>query len=335
MTIVFFVISLIGLSYALSRATDVLVSGLKELAEGTAMEDYGLTTLLVALATSLPELFVGVASALENRPSLIVGTVVGSNIATFSLILGGAALISGRVKAKDKIFRQDILLSFLIGSLPLVLMLDGVLSRENGFILLAVYAMFNMFVLRGKRRKKLVQAENEYYDDDPFWHRIVSFAGRREVEVGLGKFLIGSVVLVVSSGLIVELASRIATELGAPIILVGMFMVAVGTSLPELAFEIKTIRKREYTMAFANVVGSIVVNSTLVLGVVSAISPIVMDGALPAYNMSVLAFVLLFFVFWYMVYTKKTLERWEGAVLLGLYLAFVFVQISFDTLVVS
>lgn len=326
MTILFLIIALLALSYGLSKATDYLVNGLEQLAQGTAFQAYGLTTLVVALATSLPELFVAVASALEGTESLTLGIVLGSNIANISLVIGGAALLSGVVKARDNLFWRDVIYAFVIGMTPLVMMMDKSLSRIDGLVLIGIYLVFSLITLSGKEKKEIKEVEKEYYSDIPMKHKILHLRAKKDVEQGMLRMLVGSVSLIIFSEWIVKLAQEIAVELQLPMILVGLFMISVGTSLPELAFEIKTVSKREYMMAFANIIGSTVVNSSLVLGVSAFLRPIYLQGDAQSYYISVIAFVVIFALFWLMTRTKKKLERWEGGVLVVVYLLFIVAQ---------
>src|SRR5690606_11192199 len=132
-----------------------LVTGLNQLVKGTAVDSFGITAIFISLATSLPELFVGVASALKGDSNLSLGVLMGSNISNISLMLGLAALVAGQLKAADKVFKKDILYTFLIGCLPLVLLLDKNLSRIDGAVLLIVYAIYNILTLTTKRKRRL------------------------------------------------------------------------------------------------------------------------------------------------------------------------------------
>ncbi len=324
--LLFLAIALLALSYILSRATDVLVIGINQLSKGTTFEAYGLTTFLVALATSLPELFVGVASALEGESTLPLGVVVGSNIANVSLVIGGAAVISGLVRAQNRVFKKDILYAFLVGCLPLLMLLDKELSRLDGLVLLVVYVLFIAVTMTRKKQQRLEKVEEEYYEDTDISHKILRVLGKKEVEQGMLRLTLGSATLIICSDLIVRLSSSIADLVHIPVIIVGLFMVSVGTSLPELTFEIKTIGKKEYLMAFGNIVGSTVANSSLILGVVAMLSPVKLGQGSTAYFASVIAFVVIFALFWGFVWSKKTLERWEGLVLVAAYFVFVLVQ---------
>lgn len=326
--LVFLVIALIVLSYVLSRSTDVLVAGIKQLAEGTAFEAYGLTTFLVALATSLPELFVGVTAALAGEQNLPLGVAIGSNIANVSLVLGGAALVVGAVKATQRVYRRDVFYAFLIGCLPLLMLFDRKLSRIDGVVLLVVYLIFVVMSLTGKQRKRVEKVGEEYYEEAGLTHRVLMMLGKKDVEQGMLRLTVGSALLIVSADLIVKLSGMIAEIVHIPLMLVGLFMVSVGTSMPEISFEMKTVRRREYMMAFGNVIGSTVANAALILGVVSVLAPIKLNESNSrAYFLSVIAFVVIFGVFWGFSLSKKALERWEGAVLLLMYALFLAVQV--------
>ena len=327
MMMVGLVVALIVLSYVLSRSTDILVSGINQLARGTSFEAYGLTTFLVALATSLPELFVGVTAALEGRTTLPLGVAVGSNIANVSLIIGGAAVMAGMVKAQGEIYKKDIVYAFIVGCLPLLMLLDKKLSRLDGVVLLMVYVFFVMVTMNRKKKKRLESVEHEYYEEQSVTHKILSVMGKKEVEQGLARLVMGSALLIVCADLIVKISVTIAGILRVPLLIVGLFMVSVGTSLPELTFEVKTIGKKEYMMAYGNVVGSTVANAALILGVVGVLSPVMLspEGSL-GYFISVIAFVVVYGLFWGFSWSKKRLDRWEGAVLVLVYFVFAAIE---------
>ena len=139
--------------------------------------------------------------------------------------------------------------------------------------------------------------------------------------------------LIFSADMIVKLGTTIAGGLGVPVFLVALFLIAIGTSLPELSFEIEAIKKGQAVMALGDLFGSVVVNSTLILGIVALIQPIELDGGLPgrqaglpAYLMSAAVFGVMFLLFWWFIRSKKKLERWEGAVLAAAYLVFALLE---------
>jgi len=134
-------------------------------------------------------------------------------------------------------------------------------------------------------------------------------------------------VMVVAADLLVQVAGDLAVSLKIPAFLMGLFVVAVGTSLPELVFEIEAIRKKEIGMVYGNLLGSVAANSTLVLGLTAMISPVNLNNGFKPYLLATVAFVVVFGVFWLLVRTKKRLDRWEGAVLILIYLVFAWIEL--------
>jgi len=134
-----YILLLAVFSVLLIKATEIVTDSLQRLAEITKIGKFALTSLLLALATSVPELVVGVTAALEGRPNLALGTVLGSNIADISLVVGGAALIGGSFSVAGEWLKMDIFSVFLAGVMPLILLMDSQLSRVDGLILLFIF----------------------------------------------------------------------------------------------------------------------------------------------------------------------------------------------------
>ena len=296
-----------------------MVINLKRLAKTTRLGDFAVTTFILALATSLPELFVGIASALEGSPNLSLGNIIGSNIANLSLVIGGAALIGGGVAVHGLFLRRDVFYAFLAGAAPMILLFDKSLSRVDGLILLALYGFYNVAVF-AERRGEVVEGEEE-----GFLRRLLRRLNHRGGGKEMAWIFLGVALLLFSADMLVRIAKWIAFSLNVPLLLVGLFLVAVGTSLPELAFELRAIRARKPGMVFGDLLGSIVANGTLVIAVTSLLAPIRIQ-AFNEYLLATMAFVLIFALFYIFIRTKKKLERWEGVVLLGVYILFIFLE---------
>jgi len=310
---------LTGFSFLLIKATDIVSESLQQLSRLTRIGKFAMTSFLLTLATSAPELVVGVAAALEGTPNLALGTVVGSNIANVSLVIGLAAVIGGSFSVVGEFLKVDIFSVFLAGVMPLMLLLDGRLSRVDGLILLLVYGAYNFGLL------------NKYNTSPPTrgWRllsRMFNGNNRGKMSRWLAWLFLGGAMLVFAADMIVNVGAELATGLGVPVFLIGLFFVAIGTSLPELAFQSRAVRKGQVAMALGNLMGSVVANSTLILGIVSLIRPVVLYKGLNAYLLAAAAFGVIFMLFWYLVKTKKKLERWEGAVLLLAYAVFMWLE---------
>lgn len=306
-------------SLILVWATDVLISALKILADETKLGKFALTSFILALATSIPELFVGVTSALENRPNLCLGNVLGSNIADLSLVVGGAALLGGEVMVLGKVFTRDIFLTFIVSILPIFLLLDKALSRFDGVVLILVYLFYQITVLRGKRQEL----------NGPGWikrllKRLSPLSSNHKKE--WLKFSLGVVLLLLSADLLVKASTRLALTFSIPILLIGLFLVAVGTSLPELSFSFQAIKRKEAGMVFGDLLGSLVANSTLILGTTATLHPIKI-AAFGDFLLATIFFLFIFGLFYFFTKTKRKLERWEGAILLLVYVFFAAIEL--------
>ncbi len=143
----------------------------------------------------------------------------------------------------------------------------------------------------------------------------------------IGKLFLGITLLLLSGEAIVRIANLVALNINIPIFLVGLIILSLGTTLPELAFSIRSLTDHHPTMFFGNLLGSVIANSTLIVGIVAVISPIhvvVFDNYLVAF----MAFVVSFLVFWFFTRTKHRLERWEALILLLIYIAYVVVEFA-------
>lgn len=308
----FYLFLLVLFSFLLIKASGILVSSLEKLSHSTHLSKFALTSFLIALATSLPELFVGIAAALEGKPSLSLGNVIGSNIANLSLVIGGTALVGGSMKIVGNFLKKDVFYAFLAGSLPLILLLDNYLSQIDGLILLVVYAWYLTTIFHFKERYNV-------------FNGIIKRFEKREAEVALSLFFLGIILLIFSADMLVKVSYQLARLFNIPLLLIGLFLVAVGTSLPELSFGIKAIRARQVAMVFGNLLGSVVANSCLVLGVTALIMPIQIIY-LQEYLLATIFFILIFGAFYLFVRSKRRLDRWEGGLLFLLYLLFAAVE---------
>ena len=316
MMVVIYLLLIFVFCLLLVKATDILIVNLKSLVSRTKIGAFAISSLIVGLGTSLPELLVGITSALRGTPDLSLGNVVGANIANLSLIIGGAALVGGAVYVQGEFLRQDVFWAFLAGAAPMILLFDKQLSRVDGIILLALYGFYQAAVFR--RQKKVLV----FKEDEGFIQRLIHRLNHRGTRRELGWIFLGLALLLFSADMIVRLAKTVAVILNIPILLVGLILISLGTCLPEFAFGVKAIRQHQPQMVFGNLVGSIVANANLILGLVVLISPLQVQ-AFAQYLLATMGFVVVFGAFYFFTRTKQKLERWEGAFLVGFYLAFV------------
>lgn len=320
---------LVVLCLLLIYATSLIVRSLKNLARAAHLGAFGLTAFILAISTSLPELVVSLVAAVENNTSLILGNIIGSNIADLTLVIGGATLLSGSLKVSGTILSRDVYLTGAAGLLPIFLVADGTLAATDGIVLLVVYAIMVSTFLRSHQRSLAAHALSV----SPSRRLLAMVIHPNGHNRALLKFILGVGLLLISSHLIVSLATALSLSSGLSSLFVGLFIVAAGTSLPELAFEIKAVMSGHANMALGDLLGSVIANSTLILGLSSLIHPLTLSprGLWP-YALAILFFTLIFGLFTFFVKSKKRLDWWEGLLLIGLYGLFLYLEYSSQTL---
>lgn len=303
--------------FGLVRAGAALVHSLTYLSRFFHLSEYLVAALFMSFATTLPEFFVGISSAIGGVPDLSLGNVMGANIVNITLVAGLAAVISGSISIESKIYERHFLFMMLAGIMPLLLVSDGVLAREDGIILLGIFAWYVYRVVR--EREYFVRAFNELHQT----HHIDG-----KVFHALGKFLGGIIVLLISAGIVVWASETLAQRFNLPLFFFGLLALSVGTQLPELAFGLRASSSRHGRMALGNTLGSVVFNSTLILGVVALIAPIAVqiDNRFTFGAWFLAALLLLFNLF---VRRSSNLTRREGIVLLALYFVFLVSELAF------
>lgn len=309
----------------LVRSTDMLLTSLQNLSRISHVSRFGITALIMAVATSLPELIVGILSALEGTPSLSLGNVIGANMSNIAMVVGGAAVVGGGIGIMGEYIKKDLIAGFFVGTLPLVLLLDGNLSRLDGVILLTVYAFFVRTVIF---EKPVVLINESGEMNEPIYARFFSFVGRKAVRRHVSHLMFGLMLLIGSGYAMVQLSQTIAAFLQVPLLFVGLFLVSVGTTLPEISFAQRAIRKRQVSMILGNLLGTLAANSAFVLGIVAVIYPITPHAGVRPYLLGTAGYIILFTLFWFFSATKKRLSRWEGAVLILIYIAIMLLELG-------
>jgi len=310
-------------TFILIKSADHVVVALRHIAKLSHARLFVVSAILLALSTSLPELFVSTTSALEGVSSLSLGVVVGSNIANISLITGIAALTAGRVLVHGEFLKRDVWISLVAGVLPILLVFDKRLSRVDGLILLTVYAAYATSFFKIRFREIA-----EFHLSDVFFHRLFRKVThfkttlRREY----GRLFVSVAVLLFSADLVVRLSKTLAEAIGIPLFLIGLILLAVGTSLPELVFSLRLLTDGEPTMFFGNLLGSTIANSTLIVGLAAVINPFAV-AASDEYVISAASFIVIYLTFWFFIRSKFRLERWEAGVLIILYFIFVALEV--------
>lgn len=305
----------VGLGLLISGA-DLLVRGASVLATRVGVSPLVIGLTIVAFGTSSPELAVSINSAWSGDANIALGNVIGSNIFNVLFILGLAALIAPLIVAQQLI-RVDVPLMIGSSILLLLLALDGAISRLDGLLLVGGVAAYTFFLVQLSRKETDRTVLSEY--DEAFaaesrpiapWPRQVG-----SVVVGLG-------LLVIGSRWLVDGAVQLASALGMSDLIVGLTIVAAGTSLPEVATSVIASLRGERDIAVGNVVGSSIFNILAVLGLSSLVSrdgisvaPSMVAFDIPVAITVAVACLPIFF-------TGHLIARWEGALFLAYYLAY-------------
>lgn len=318
------VVGLVILCLGLIYSTHLIISSIKSLAVKSRLGAYGITAFILAISTSLPELVVSLVASFEGNTSLVLGNIIGSNIADLSLVIGGAAILGGSLKVTGTILSRDIYLTGAGGFLPIFLIADGTLSRADGIVLLAIYLVMISTFLHTHQRSLAQHALSR----SPI-ERLLTALTRGSARGSIWRFFLGVGLLLLSSHYIVQLSTQLALSTGLSTLFIGLFIVSIGTSLPELAFEIKAVTAGEGKMALGDLLGSVVANATLILGLAAVIHPLTLTphGLMP-YSLAIGAFTIIYFTFIGFVKTKKKLEWWEGLVLVLGYAIFLWLEIN-------
>jgi cation:H+ antiporter len=279
---------------------------------GVAPLMIGLT--VVAFATSAPEILVSIDASLRGQPGLAYGNAIGSNIVNIGLVLGAVAIVRP-IQLRSATLRREMPALLAVSLLTVSLFLDSYLSRIDGIVMLTGLVIVMIWLARlGMRTAPSDPIKQDYEAEIPtnvtmkmaiFW-----------LLVGVGTLLLGA-------HLLVDGSISIAHTLGVSEVVIGILLVAFGTSLPELAVSLVSALKGEYGLAIGNIVGSNIFNLLAVIGVAATIAPTPMAPSVLSLHMFVMvAFTLVLFAMTYDYDGKSELSRIEGVALLTAFIAY-------------
>jgi cation:H+ antiporter len=300
----------------------LLVRGASKLALSLGISPLVVGLTVVAFGTSSPELAVSVKSALSGRADIALGNVVGSNILNVLFILGATALITP-LHVHRQLIRQGVPAMIGISLLLLALAADGDLGRWEGLLLLGLLAGYKVLTIRQSRRETAAVSAPPISDKTTDWDR------HKGVQVLL--ILVGLSLLVLGSNELVQAAATLARQLGVSDLIVGLTIVAAGTSLPEVATSIIAAVHGERDIAVGNVVGSNIFNILGVLGISASLAPadLVVAPSMLAFDLPLMTAVAVACL--PIFFTDHLIARWEGALFLAyyaVYLAYMILDAS-------
>ena len=310
------VVSLVVGIAVLIGGAEFLVRGASRLAARTGISSIVIGLTVVAFGTSAPELAVSLQSAFQDNADLAVGNIVGSNIANVLLVLGLAAAVGGGLVVAQRIVRIDVPLMVAISVVVWLMALDGEINRFDGIILALVLTAYVVWTVRAARRPD-PKCEAEY--DEALNPEQLA---QSPVLVDLGLVLGGLIGLVLGARLLVDGASDIAADLGVPDLVIGLTVVAVGTSMPEIATSILAAIRGERDLAVGNAVGSNLFNLMCVLGLSSVISPSAIAVSESARSVDIPIMTAVAVACLPVFFNGYTLKRWEGILFVAYYGAY-------------
>jgi len=300
--------------FLLMWSADLLVDNASELAKNIGMSNFLVGIIVVGFGTSAPELFVSAMASLDGKGNLALGNALGSNITNIGMVLGCAALVRALPVDRSTATR-DIPIVLLTGVVAIALILDGLLSFIDGTILLAVLIGYLVWSSKSQKPTEIETSTDDSSADE-----------RKSTAVYAAWTTFSIVVLMTASEILVTGASAIAEYFGVGELIIGLTVVAIGTSLPELAAAIAAARKGVHDMIIGNIIGSNVFNILGVLGLTGFIRATEIDtNALWRDFPVMFAFTLVMFIF---AMTKGRFSRIEGGIMLGGYLAYIGYLIS-------
>ncbi len=288
----------------LIKGADFFVEGSSSVAKKLRVPSIIIGMTIVAMGTSLPETSVSVSASIAAKNDLAISNVIGSNIFNLMVVCGICAVLCP-LTVDGTTLKRDFPFSIVIAGLLMALGgIDGVVGRFDGILFLVLFVVFLLIMIYSAKKSRDNSApEADEYKIMPVWKCIL--------------YMVGGIAAIAAGGeMVVEGASDIARAFGMSENLIGMTIVALGTSLPELVTSVVAARKNELDMALGNVIGSNIFNILFVLGIASAISPVsyTNENLIDSAVLIVMSMIVLIFCL-----PKKRLIRWNGAAMLALY----------------
>lgn len=302
----------------LVKGADAFVEGCSSIARRYHVPSLIIGMTIVAMGTSLPETAVSVTAAITGNNALAVSNAVGSNIFNLMVVVGTCTLFTS-VAVQVNTLKIDFPISILCAVLLLILGAAGMsLGHIDGVVFIILFLAFILYMIRSAQTSREKNVEPGVEEEEYL------LEAEEIQEMSMGKsviyIILGAAAIAVGSDWVVDGACTVAAAIGISQTLIGLTVVAFGTSLPELVTSIVAARKGEVDMALGNVIGSNIFNILMVLGIAAAISPV----AFLTENIIDIAVLIVFSVLgWIMAWTKKELNRKEGIIMLLLYAVYV------------
>ncbi|MCS7091988.1 MAG: sodium:calcium antiporter [Patescibacteria group bacterium] len=308
-------IILLAALFILGKSADIVIKNLIRISSSLSWNKFVVAFVILGIATSTPELFVGINSALDGNTQLSLGNIMGATIVLIGLIIGGTAFFVGKVSLSNLLTPKEI---FLMGGtilLPIFMLLDLELSRIDAIVCIFAYTIYMsyMYLTHTKHQRNHIKSTIEHIN-------------QLTLQKSILMFLVGFIGVSVSARLAVSNALSIAQALNIPTFIIGVLIFAIGTNLPELVLALKAIKTKNKNIVLGNVLGSATTN-TLVISLASIINPTQVSDS-EVFVSSAIFLLAIVAAFSYFIKTKNDISKEEGAILFGLYALFVVIEIA-------
>lgn len=311
--ILIFLVSCVVLSWLSSR----LIESLVKIAKYLQWREFTIAFFVMSVAASLPDLFISVNAAIQGKPLLALGDILGGNLVDLTLVSAVAIFFSKKgLSTQSGTVQASAIFTAAIAVLPLLLILDGNLNRVDGIILIATFFLYAWWLFsKSDHFKKRYRGKNE--------NPIVGFKG---FLVNLVKVIVLVGLLLGASQAVIMSAQFFSNALGISLALVGLLIVGLGNAFPDMYFGIISARKDENWMVLGDIMGSVIICATLVLGIVGVFFPFHIADFAPFATARIFLIVaaILSLVF---IRTGGRISKKEGLILLALYISFLLVEI--------
>jgi len=306
---------LFGSFLLLTLAGKWLIDALSRIGICLKLKEFVLAFFVVGIGATIPNLVIGIVSALHGIPELSFGDVTGSNIFDISIVVGLAALISRNgLSSNSRTVQGSAVFTAIIALLPMLLIADGVLSRIDGIILLICFAVYALWLFSKKDRfTKIYENSRQKFS-------------RGEIVRDILTITVGLILLFVGGQGIVYSAAFLYQTFNLPLGVIGMFVVAIGTCMPETLFSLQAARKGEDWMILGNQMGNVAITSTFLLGIVALMTPIKIVDFSP-FIVARLFLIIAVTFFFFLNKTGQKITRKEGLILIAVYVAFLIAEI--------
>lgn len=323
---ILFIIGLVLLVWS----SDIFIDGASSVAKHMSISPLIIGVVVLGFGTSSPEILVSIHASLDNSPALAIGNVIGSNIANIALVLGVTAMVSPII-VKSSLLKQEFPIVIAVSFLGIILMLDGDLDETDGIILLITLIITMIWMIKANKQTNI---NDKSLDPDPLKTEIIQELNQLK-KISLSKsitmLISGIIVLIISANLMVTGAIDIAKYFNIPDLIIGLTIIAIGTSLPELAAAIAAAKKSETELMIGNILGSNLFNILAVLAMPALISPSTVDKTALLIDYPImLMLTVVMMVIALPKNGKSVIRRWVGFLLTLSFVAYL-VLIYFRT----